>query len=206
MTDETERIRRLYEKDVPKYDRQMRLFDRALFAGGREWVCSQAEGDVLEIAVGTGRNLRHYSDAVNLTGIEFSVAMLEIARKAAADLGRTVDLRIGDAQALEFPDESFDTVICTLALCTIPDDRAAVTEAKRVLRPGGRFLLLEHVRSPNRAIRLGQQLLEPLAVRFEGDHLLREPLDPLRAEGFEIHQLIRSKLGIVERIAARKPD
>lgn len=205
MTDETQRIRRLYEKEAPKYDRQMRFFDRALFAGGREWVCSRAEGDVLEIAVGTGRNLRHYPDAVNLTGIEFSPAMLEIARKAAADLGRTIDLRGGDAQALEFPDESFDTVICTLALCTIPDERAAVTEAKRVLRPGGRFLLLEHVRSPNRAIRLAQQLLEPLAVRFEGDHLLREPLDHLRAEGFKIEQQIRSKLGIVERIAARRP-
>ncbi len=161
---------------------------------------------MLEIAVGTGRNLRHYPDAVNLTGIEFSPAMLEIARKAAADVGRPIDLRVGDAQALEFPSQSFDTVVCTLALCTIPDDRAAVSEAKRVLRPGGRFLLLEHVRSPNGAIRLAQRMLEPLAVRFEGDHLLREPLERLRTEGFAIEQLLRSKLGIVERIAARKPN
>jgi ubiquinone/menaquinone biosynthesis C-methylase UbiE len=146
---------------------------RRRFAGERR-VVDQTE---VRVAAGTGRNLRHYPDPVNLTGIEFRPAMLEIARNAAADLGPTVDLRVGDAQALEFPDESFDTVVCTLALCTIPDDRAAVSEAKRVLRPGGRFLLLEHVRSPNRAIRRGQQLLEPLAVRFEGDHLLREPLD-----------------------------
>jgi ubiquinone/menaquinone biosynthesis C-methylase UbiE len=205
LTAETDRIRRIYQRDAPKYDRQMRFFDRVLFAGGREWVCSQAEGDVLEIAVGTGRNLRHYSDGVNLTGIEFSPAMLEIARKTAAEVGRAIDLRVGDAQALEFPDASFDTVVCTLALCTIPDDRAAVCEAQRVLRPGGRFLLLEHVRSPNPAVRFSQRLLEPLAVRFEGDHLLREPLDHLRPNGFEIQQLIRSKLGIVERIAARKP-
>jgi ubiquinone/menaquinone biosynthesis C-methylase UbiE len=206
VIDETNRIRRIYEKEAPKYDRQMRFFDWALFAGGREWVCSQAEGDVLEIAVGTGRNLRHYPDGMKLTGVEFSPAMLEIARKAAADLGRTIDVRVGDAQALDFPDQSFDTVVCTLALCTIPDDRAAVSETKRVLRPGGRFLLLEHVRSPNALIRFGERLLEPLAVRFEGDHLLREPLNHLRAEGFEIQQLLRSKLGIVERIAARKPN
>jgi ubiquinone/menaquinone biosynthesis C-methylase UbiE len=204
QTAETERIRSLYEKDAPKYDRQMRLFERVLFSGGREWVCSQAKGEVLEIAIGTGRNLGHYSDEVSLTGIEFSPAMLEIARKRAHELGREIDLRVGDAQALEFPDASFDTVVCTLALCTIPDDRAAVAEARRVLRPDGRFLLLEHVRSPNPAVRLGQRLLEPLMLRFEGDHLLREPLEHLRAGGFEVEQLLRSKLGIVERIAARK--
>ena len=62
QTAETERIRSLYEKDAPKYDRQMRMFERVLFSGGREWVCSQATGEVLEIAIGTGRNLDHYAD------------------------------------------------------------------------------------------------------------------------------------------------
>jgi SAM-dependent methyltransferase len=131
--------------------------------------------------------------------------MLEIARREATALGRNVDLQVGDAQALEFPDKRFDTVVCTLSLCTIPDDRAAVAEVSRVLRPGGRLLLLEHVGSPVRAIRIGQRLLEPLMLRFEHDHLLREPLEHLRAEGFEVEQLERSKLGIVERVAARKP-
>jgi ubiquinone/menaquinone biosynthesis C-methylase UbiE len=203
-TAESERIRSLYEKEAPKYDRQMRLFERVLFTGGREWVCSQAEGEVLEIAIGTGRNLGHYPDEVTLTGIELSPAMLKIARKRAQDLGREIDLRVGDAQALDFPDASFDTVVCTLALCTIPDDRAAVSEVKRVLRPAGHFRLLEHVRSPNPTVRLGQRLLEPLMLRLEGDHLLREPLEHLRAEGFEIGQLLHSKLGIVQRITARK--
>jgi ubiquinone/menaquinone biosynthesis C-methylase UbiE len=202
---ETERVLRLYEKEAHKYDREMNFFDRLLFAGGREWVCSQAQGEVLEIGVGTGRNLRHYRDDVRLTGIELSPAMLEIARARARELGRDVDLRVGDAQALEFPDESFDTVVCTLSLCTIPDDRAAVAEVRRVLRPGGRFLLLEHVRSPLLPIRVAERLLEPLMLRFEADHLLREPLEHLRAEGFEVERLERSKLGIVERVTARKP-
>ncbi len=205
-TGETERVLRLYEKEAHKYDREMNFFDRLLFAGGREWVCGQARGEVLEIGVGTGRNLPHYRDDVRLTGIELSPAMLEIARARARELGRDVDLRIGDAQALDFGDESFDTVVCTLSLCTIPDDRTAVGEVRRVLRPGGRFLLLEHVRSPVLPIRLGQRLLEPLAVRFEADHLLREPLEHLQAEGFEVEELGRSKLGIVERVAARKPS
>jgi ubiquinone/menaquinone biosynthesis C-methylase UbiE len=201
---ETVRVLRVYEKEARKYDSQMRLFERLLFAGGREWVCSRATGEVLELAAGTGRNLPHYPEGVRLTAIELSPAMLEIARARARELGREADLRVGDAQALDLPDESFDTVVCTLSLCTIPDDRAAVAEAWRVLRPGGRLLLLEHVRSPLLTVRIGQRLLEPLFLRLEADHLLREPLDHLRAEGFQIERLERSKLGIVERVAARK--
>jgi ubiquinone/menaquinone biosynthesis C-methylase UbiE len=201
----TERTRQFYERDAAKYDGRIRFFERVLFGGGREWVCGQAEGEVLEIALGTGRNLPFYAQDVRLTGIELSPAMLEIARRRADELGREADLHVGDAESLDFPAERFDTVVCALSLCTIPNDRAAVAEAKRVLRPGGRFLLLEHVRSPAPATRAGQRMLDPLFVRFQCDHLLREPLGHLEAEGFEIERLERSKLGIVERIAARKP-
>jgi ubiquinone/menaquinone biosynthesis C-methylase UbiE len=204
-TQEADRIRRFYERSAGRYDKQMRFWDRVLdFAGGRRWVCSQATGDVLEIGIGTGLNLPYYRDGVRLTGVEFSSTMLELARERATQLGRDPDLRLGDAQALEFPDESFDTVVCTLALCTIPDDRRAVAEARRVLRPGGRLLLLEHVRSPLLPIRAGQRLLEPLTLRFEADHLLRDPADYLAEQGFAIEALERLKWGIVERVAARK--
>ena len=202
---ESQRVRDIFERDAPKYDRQISFFEKVLFGGGREWVCSRAEGEVLEIAAGTGRNLSFYPPSVRLTMTEFTPAMLEIALQRQAELGREAELREGDAQQLDLPDESFDTVVCTLGLCTIPDDRAAVREVRRVLRPGGRFLLLEHVRSPNRAVRAGQRLLDPLFVRFEGDHIVREPLEHLRAEGFLVERLERSKLGIVERVAARKP-
>jgi ubiquinone/menaquinone biosynthesis C-methylase UbiE len=201
----TERVRRHYDDTAARYDRQIGFFERVLFGEGRQWVCSQAQGDVLEIAAGTGRNLPHYPPGVRLSGIELSPSMLEIARQRAATVGREVDLQVGDAQALDFADQSFDTVVCTLSLCTIPDDRAAVAEVKRVLRPGGSFLLLEHVRSPLLPIRIGQRLLEPMMLRLERDHLLREPLDHLKAEGFEVERVERSKLGIVERVAARRP-
>jgi ubiquinone/menaquinone biosynthesis C-methylase UbiE len=200
-----EQVRERYDRDAGRYDREMSFFERVLFGGGRHWVCSRARGEVLEIGLGTGRNLRYYPPDVRLTAIELSPAMLEIARQRAQDVRPEAQLQLGNAEALDFPEESFDTVVCTLSLCTIPDDRAAVAEAKRVLRPGGRFLLLEHVRSPVRPIRRGQRLLEPLALRFAADHLLREPLEHLRAEGFEIERLERSKRGIVERVAARKP-
>ena len=179
VTAETERVRAVQDEQARKYDRQISFFERVLFAGGREWVCSQAHGKVLELACGTARNLPFYGNDADVTGIELSPQMLAIGRQRAQRLGHPANLRLGDVQALEFPDESFDTVTCTLGLCTIPDTRAAAAEAFRVLRPGGQLLLLEHVRSPAPIVRGGQRLLEPLADRFEADHLLRDPLDYL---------------------------
>jgi ubiquinone/menaquinone biosynthesis C-methylase UbiE len=202
---ETERVRGVQDRGAGRYDKEMDFYDRILFADGREWACSQASGDVLEIAVGSGRNLKHYAPGTKLTGIEISEPMLAIARERAAEANLDVDLRQGDAQRLEFPDESFDTVVITLALCTIPDDRAAVREAWRVLRPGGRLILLEHVRSFMRPIRVAQRLLDPVSVRFQADHLMRDPLDYLEAERFKTDSVERRKLGIVQRVTARKP-
>ncbi|MDQ6900963.1 MAG: class I SAM-dependent methyltransferase [Candidatus Dormibacteraeota bacterium] len=202
---ETERARRIWEKMAGAYDRGIALPERLLFSGGREWACSQAGGEVLEIAVGTGRNLAFYTPGVRLTGIDFSPAMLEIAGSRANDLDIRVSLRAADAQDLPFPNASFDTVVCTLALCSIPDDRRAVSEAARVLRPGGLLLLLEHVRSPLPRVSAVQRFLNRVTVRFQADHLTHEPLEHLEAEGFEIERLERRKLGIVERVRARKP-
>jgi ubiquinone/menaquinone biosynthesis C-methylase UbiE len=205
LTTETERVREVQDKEAPRYDRQISFFERVLFGGGREWVCSRSEGDVLELAAGTLRNLPHYPPGVKLTAIELSPEMLAIGRERADELGRSVDLRVGDVQELDLPSESFDTITCTLGFCTIPDNAAAAREALRVLRPGGRLLMLEHVRSPVRAVRAVERLLDPLFVRFEADHLLREPLDYLPDAGFEVDEVLRSKWGIVERLRAHKP-
>jgi ubiquinone/menaquinone biosynthesis C-methylase UbiE len=189
-TRETERVLAVYERDARRYDRGMRVLERLLFAGGREWVCAQARGEVLEIAIGTGRNLPYYADDVRLTGVDLSPAMLELARRRARELDRDIDLRLGDAQALAFADESFETVVCTLSLCTIPDARAAVAGVRRVLRPGGRFVLLEHVRSPLPPVRFGQRLLDTDAAQAGDEHaLLRPPeLEPGEqdAEGLDL--------------------
>jgi ubiquinone/menaquinone biosynthesis C-methylase UbiE len=205
IPNETDRIRRIFDKQAPSYDRTMARFERLLFGGTREWACSRASGEVLEIAAGTARNLPHFPPEARLTGVELSPQMAELGRRRAEELGREMDMRVGDAEALEFPDESFDSVVCTYGLCTIPDDRAAVREAERVLRPGGRILLAEHVRSPNPIVRAIQRVLDPLAHRFGGDHLQREPLEPLAEAGFEVEELERSKAGYVELVAARKP-
>jgi ubiquinone/menaquinone biosynthesis C-methylase UbiE len=95
-------------------------------------------------------------------------------------------------------------VVCTLSLCGIRDERRAIAEVNRVLRPGGRFLVLEHVRSPYWVVRAGQQLLQPLMKRVACDDLLRDPLDHLTDLGFRVLHTKRTKLGIVERLVALK--
>jgi ubiquinone/menaquinone biosynthesis C-methylase UbiE len=183
----------------------MRFFDRVLFKDSRAWVCSQAVGDTLEVGVGTGLNLPFYSGVVRLTGIDLSPAMLAIARGQASHLDHPVELREADAHALPFPTGSFDTVVCTFSLCAIPDDRRALAEMHRVLRPGGRLLLADHIAGSTWPVRAVQRLLEVFTIPTGGEHFLRRPSLQLRAQGFEIEQRERFKLGIVERVAARKP-
>jgi ubiquinone/menaquinone biosynthesis C-methylase UbiE len=206
MTAIEEKGRQFWERYAPRYDRSMRRYDRFLFTGGRDWACGLAAGEVLEVAVGTGLNLPCYPGGLHLTGIDASPAMLAIARRRAADLGVQVDLAEGDAQALPFPDASFDTVVCTLSLCCIPDEVAAIAGMHRVLRPGGRLILLDHVASGNPVIRAGQWLLEQLTRRTIGEYQTRRPLRLLPGAGFVIEHSERSRAGIVERVIAVKPD
>jgi ubiquinone/menaquinone biosynthesis C-methylase UbiE len=204
-SDETAKVLRAWEKSAPGYDKQIAFFERIWFGGARQWLGARAQGRVLEVAIGTGLNLPHYPAGVTITGIELSPAMLAIARKRAADLGRDVDLHTGDAQALPFPDEAFDTVLCALSLCTIPDPAAAIGEMKRVLAPGGRLLLVDHIASTWPPIRAGQWLLERLTIRAAGEHFTRRQLPLVEAAGFEVVQVERLKAGSVERVFARKP-
>lgn len=200
----TARARHIWDTMAPGYDRSVGIIERLLLAGGREWVCSRATGRVLEVAVGTGRNFAHYPVAVSLTGVEISPAMLARARQRAADLGLTVDLCEADAQALPFADGSFDTVVCTLSLCNIPDDVAAVAEMGRVLRPGGRLLLLDHVASRWAPIRAAQRLLERFTVPSADEHFTRRPRVLLGDAGLRVVESQRLKAGVVERVHARR--
>jgi ubiquinone/menaquinone biosynthesis C-methylase UbiE len=200
-----ERTRKFWDKYSTRYDRNIQGTERWLFPGGREWACSQASGTVLEVAVGTGLNLPLYSRDVTVTGVDLSPGMLAVARDRAKALGLDADLRVGNAEALEFGDASFDTVLCTISLCNIPDHRAAIAEMYRVLRPGGRLILLDHVASDRWWVRLAQRVLEQVTLRTTGDYQTRRPLPLVAAAGFSIDHSERSRLGWVERLVAVKP-
>jgi ubiquinone/menaquinone biosynthesis C-methylase UbiE len=201
----TARQKRVWDKSAPSYDKQIAFFEKIQFGGGREWLGKRAHGRILEVAVGTGRNLPHYPADATLTAIELSPAMLAIARRRAADLGRNADFSEGDAEHLPYADASFNTVVCALSLCTIPSPAAAVGEMKRVLVPGGQLLLLDHIGSTWPPIYAAQWLLEQITIRAAGEHFTRRQLPLVRAAGFQVVETERLKAGTVERIHAVKP-
>ncbi|HKS50003.1 MAG TPA: class I SAM-dependent methyltransferase [Amycolatopsis sp.] len=203
--DRATRWQHYWDRKSATYDKEMRFWDRRLFGDSRQWACAQAVGEVLEVAIGTGLNLPFYPNEVTVTGLDLSERMLDIARSRAQQLGREVMLRQGTAHTLPFADASFDTMVCTFGLCAIPDLDAAVDEMVRVLRPGGRLILVDHIASSSRIARGVQRLLELVTVPLGGEHFLRRPLDQVQARGLRIEHQQRFALGLVERITARKP-
>jgi ubiquinone/menaquinone biosynthesis C-methylase UbiE len=200
-----ERRRRQYAKEAPTYDRGSDVTERWLLGTEhRGWACSRARGATLEVAIGTGLNLPHYAREIRLVGLDLTPEMLQLARRRAAELAVPVVLAEGDAQALPFPDETFDTVVSTYAMCSVPDERATVLEMERVLKPAGRLILVDHIRSSVKPLYWLQRLMELAPSRNE-DELTRRPREHVEAAGFEIEESDRMRAGVVERLVARKP-
>jgi len=195
-----------WDESASRYDRAMRFVERRLLRDTRAWIGSRASGRTLEVAIGTGLSLPHYRDDLELVGLELSPGMLAIARRRAADLGRAVELHEGTATQLPFADTSFDTVVCTLALCAIPDDHEALVEMVRVLRPGGRLLLADHVASTWPPVRGLQRLVERRSIPQAGEHFTRRPLPLVEALGLEIIEQERFLAGAIERLTAIRPE
>ena len=131
--------------------------------------------------------------------------MLNAARRQADQVHRAVTLRQGDATALPFPAETFDTVVSTFALCCIPNERAALLEALRVLRPGGHLLLADHVTASFWPLRALQHTVDLVSVPLQGEHYTRRPATTLRGLGVTAEESERLNMGAIERVHVRKP-
>jgi ubiquinone/menaquinone biosynthesis C-methylase UbiE len=201
-----DRLVRCWDRQADRYDSRTARLERRFIVASRHWICSRVQGTTLEVAVGTGANLPHYPADVELTGVDWSEAMLDVARRRAEQLRRPARLLRADAGALPFPDASFDTVVSTFALCCVPDVRAALVEALRVLRPDGRLLLADHVASSCPPVRAVQHLIDLVTVPLQGEHYARRPRLTLEALGASVVESERAVLGAVEHLHARRPD
>jgi ubiquinone/menaquinone biosynthesis C-methylase UbiE len=159
---------------------------------------------VLEVGIGTGLMLLHYPPEADVTGIDVSTKMLAVAQKRVEEMGKRIDLRVMDAQALEFPDETFDVVLFTLCLCTIPDPGLAVREGLRVCRPGGRLGFLEHVRSNLLPVALLQEAITPILGWAQHDYWNRRTADTVRDAGVADLTEERWMFGVFSLMTGRK--
>lgn len=169
------------------YDFAMRTGEK--FVGGnlREELLSHAYGNTLEIGVGTGLNFPHFPSGIHYVGIEPDDSMREVAQKKEKQFHLSV--QDGDAQSLNFPDNSFDTVAATLVFCSIPNPKRALSEVYRVLKPGGQFLLLEHVRRDTPVAGWMQDHLTPVWKHLAGNcHLNRDPEADILQLGFKVER------------------
>lgn len=152
----------------------------------RAELVSRLKGVVLEVGVGTGSNLPFYPSGSNVTGIDFSPRMLSFANGRAKSSPANVRLMQMDAQHLQFADNTFDTVISTCVFCSVPDPIQGLKEIRRVLKPGGRLLMLEHMLSDHLPIALMLHALNPLTVRMVGANVNRKTMTNLHTAGFVI--------------------
>lgn len=200
----TELTRRRYDRAAVFYDYAEGLMELGFARWRRDLWARVRPGRTLELGVGTGRSLRYYPAAADVTAIDFSPRMLARARRRAARLGVVVDLRNADVQALPFPDASFDTVIATCLFCSVPDPVQGLREAYRVLKPGGQLLLVEHVLSLRPLLGRVMRWLDPLVVRLWGAHIGRDTVANVRRGGFAELEVQDLALDIVKRIVAAR--
>jgi ubiquinone/menaquinone biosynthesis C-methylase UbiE len=158
----------------------------------RRDLLSGARGKVLELGAGTGLNLELYPSSLDLTLTEPDPHMTKQLRKRVGESDRRAEVVEAPAEKLPFDDGSFDTAVVTLVLCTVPDPAAALQEIQRVLKPGGRFLFLEHVRSPDPGLAKWQDRLErPWRFLGDGCHCNRDTVATISASGFELGEVER---------------
>ncbi|KKG10055.1 class I SAM-dependent methyltransferase [Methanosarcina sp. 2.H.A.1B.4] len=193
-----------YNRISPIYELIDLPLELLFFRRWRKEALSGLSGTVLEVGVGTGRNLKYYPSSSLVTGIDNSEGMLEKAREKAGGM-QNITLLLMDAEHLEFPGKSFDYVVTTFVLCTIPDPLKALKEMRRVLKTSGEMINLEHVRSSNSLISLFEDLINPVLFFLLGDHTTRHTLKNLEEAGFIIQEAKKLAFKDVFRKIRSKP-
>lgn len=199
------KIRESYDRAAPWYDIGEALLEVLGLRRLRRQLMGQATGRVLEVASGTGKNLRYLPRRIDWTGVDLSERMLARARRRSTERASRARVVVMDAQSLGFRDETFDTVVSSLSSCTFPDPLAALREMARVSRRDGRILLLEHGRSDHERVAAFQDRYADRHARMLGCHWNREPLALAHAAGLQVLRSRSYFLGIFTVIEAAPP-
>jgi ubiquinone/menaquinone biosynthesis C-methylase UbiE len=204
---EIRRISTIYDRLAPQWNARLGFVERRLMGEAlRRTLGNWLQGDVLEIGTGTGATLPHVDFSsgriTSFTGTDISPGMLDEAKKSVEPNDR-LRFALLPADALAFPDASFDTVTCSLVLCTVPDPEKALREMSRVCKPDGRVIVLEHVRARNPLLAFMQKILTPVQARMIGCHFDRKTDQLLHDLGFAVEHEERRFFGIFVLLRTR---
>ena len=199
----TRREQKIYNRESRTYDLTSWPIELFFLGRLRRRLWDQAEGQrVLEVGVGTGRSLSHYPALSRMVAVDLSPGMLGRAVKRAGRLGRQVDFVLADAERLPFRAGAFDTVAATCVFCSVPDPVQGLSELRRVSRPDGKTLLLEHVRARNPVLGKIMDWLNPLMVRFSGANMNRDTVGNVKRAGLAIESEDSFWMSIVKLLRA----
>ncbi|WP_415405713.1 class I SAM-dependent methyltransferase [Sulfurovum sp. CS9] len=200
------------EDTSQKYSRIAKLYDlfewpieKLLFKKLRKEAVSYAYDHVLEVGIGTGKNLPYYNKNINLTAIDFSPGMLEIAKNKKTEVNlKAFKLYEMDVQDLKFEDDTFDTVISTFVFCTVPDPIAGLREVYRVSKPKGKVIFLEHMKSKYFVLNIFLYLMNIVSTKLLGTSMIRETQKNIEQADFTIVSVEHKLFDIVRLIIATK--
>lgn len=199
----TEETRKRYNRLSSVYDQMEWLIERYVFSKWRQLLWNKIREDkILEIGVGTGKNIPYYPAASNVTAVDLSPGMMAKAKLRAQQLGREVDFQIMDVESLKFPDNTFDAAFATFVFCSVPDPIQGMKELGRVVKPGGDIWLLDHVRINKPLIGPLMDILNPVVVRIMGANINRRTEKNVRQAGLEIQRVTNLKGELVQLIHA----
>ena len=210
MDDKNNSVKNRYDRIAPVYDKFEYIMERLAFIKWRKYLweliaeSAQAGDELLEVGVGTGKNIPYYPEKMNIVAIDFSPGMLTRAREKADRNDRKVRLKEEDVQELTFPDDSFDFIVTSCVFCSVPDPVLGFKELNRVIKSDGELYLLEHVRSKKFLLGPLMDLTNFIPKYIWGANINRHTLNNIRQAGLEIKSVENLWLDIFKLIIAQK--
>lgn len=190
MSSDSEKIKNRYNRISKVYDLLEKPMESTAMGEWRDKLVEKIEGEkVLEVGIGTGKNLMYYPDVLDITGIDFSKNMIEKARQRIKDNHKNIKLIEMDVQDMKFEDDAFDTVVTSCVFCSVPDPVQGLKEIRRVCKTNGKIVMLEHMRSSNEIIGKFMDIINFIPLNIWGANINRKTIDNLKKAGFKEYDI-----------------